>query len=367
MTPAIINQYGTYGIRELEGLKPWEILSLDEALTPMQNSMDGDRLVMARTHATQTVPVENSEIPLVITGAEHLTGQIASTRFVHRAKYGGKVIEVIPNKYITVKYDNNIVENLDIIPRTSRTKRGSFIRLEMNTLETGVTFNKNDTLAWANNFDHGIYTSGKNVCVCFMNYMGYCHEDSYTITEDLADKVKRTLVTPVHIIVPPNAKILNFLKEKKEVKTNDLLLEFTYNFNLEDYIQSQEENFAEEDLEKLLISQGNKSVKLHAGFNGEIVGIKIFLNTKKEMDLKLISMHKSMVEEDKEVIEKLAKNQTKDNQLSSIDNMETGYFKIGNHKLRGGKEFVGANVIFYIKEKHPLTLGDINNFCRFRQ
>jgi len=361
LTPSIINQYGSYGMRDMrdiDGLKPWEILSLDEALTPMQNSMDGDRLVMARTHATQTVPVENSEIPLVMTGAEHLTGQLASTRFIHRGKHGGKIVKVVPDKYISVKYDNNVIENLDIIPRKSRTKRGSFIQLEMDTMKEGDLFKKNDILAWTKNFKNGVYTSGKNTCVCFMNYMGFCHEDSYVVTEDLAEKVQRTMVKPIYIIVPPNAKVLNILEEKKEVATNDLLLEFTHDFNLESYIESQGDNFNEEDLERLLLSQSENSIKLHAGFSGEIIGMKIFLNTKKDIDLKLINIHKKMVDEDRKTIKMLGENQSKDDKLSSFDNMETGYFKIGNHKLRGGKEFLGAKIEFYIKEKHSLTLGD---------
>jgi DNA-directed RNA polymerase beta subunit len=359
LTPSIINQYGNYGIKDIKSLKPWQILSLDEALTPMQNSMDGDRLVMARTHATQIVPVENSEIPLVMTGAEHLTGQLASTRFIQRAKYGGKIVEVIPNKYMSVKYDNNIIENLDIVPRISRTKRGSFIQLEMDTMKAGDLFKKNDTLAWTKNFKNGVYTSGKNVVVCFMNYMGFCHEDSYVVTEDLANKVERTVVKKVEIVIPPNAKVLNLLEKKDiQVSSTDILLEFTHDFDLESYIQSQGENFDEEDLEKLLLSQSENSVKLLAGLSGELIGLKIFLNTKKEMDLKLINLHTKMVAEDRKTIKMLGENQTKDGKLSSFDNVQTDYFKIGNHKLKGGKEFLGAHIVFYIKEKHPLMLGD---------
>jgi DNA-directed RNA polymerase subunit beta len=359
LTPSIINQYGNYGIKDINSLKPWQLLSLDESLTPMQNSMDADRLIMARTHATQIVPVENSEIPLIMTGAEHLTGQLASTRFIHRAKHGGKIIEVVPNKYISVKYDNNIIENLDIVPRMSRTKRGSFIQLEIDTMKTGNLFKKNDTLAWTKNFKNGIYTSGKNVVVCFMNYLGYCHEDSYVVTEDLANKVERTIVKPISIIVPPNTKILNILEKKNvQISSTDLLLEFTHDFDLENYIQSHDDNFDEEDLDKLLLSQSENSVKLLGGLSGELVDMKIFLNTKKDMDLKLINMHTKMVADDRKTIKMLGENQTEDAKFSSFDNIRTDYFKVGGHNLKGGKEFLGANVVFYIREKHPLMLGD---------
>lgn len=360
LSPSIINEYGTYGIKDIDSLKNWELLSLDESLTPMQNSCDSDRLIMARTHANQTVPVENSEIPFIMTGAEHITGQIASSRFIHKAKLGGKVIDVIPNKYITVKYDNGVTENLDIIPRKSRTKRGSFIQLEMNTLSKGSTFNKNDILAWTKNFKDGIYAGGKNVVVCFMNYRGYNHEDSYVITENLSAKINRTLIKPVNIIVPPNTKILNILEEQKYVKPGDILLEFVSDINLEEYMNLNDIGIEDEnlDLENSLISGNNKSIKLQSFIEGQLIDIKIFLNTKKGMDQKILNFHKKLVDEDTELIKQLAKNKNKDERLSSVDNLDTSYFEIGGHKLKGGKEFIGANVVFYIKEEHPLLNGD---------
>ena len=358
LTPAILNQYGNYGVKDINGLKPWETLSLDEALTPMQNACDSDRLTMSRQHATQSVPVENSEIPLVMTGAESILGQIASTRFIHRAKMSGKVINIVPQSYITVKYSNGTVENLDIVPRKSRTKRGSFIQLEMKTLEKDQSFKKSDALAWTKNFDQGIYAPGKNVTVCFMNYRGYCHEDSYTITKDLSDKVRRTIIKPISIVIPPNTKVLQIEEDRKQVQINDVLVEFVSNMNLEDYIRTQDIDLEDENIEQALLSQSSKSIKLHASFDGELVGMKVYLNTKKDMDPKILSIHKKLVDIDKNTIEILRKDKSKDDAISSMDNVDTSFFEIGGHTLKGGKEFLGANVIFYIREEHGMEAGD---------
>jgi len=363
LTPSIINQYGSYGIRDINGLGKWETLSLDESLSPMQNSCDSDRLTMARQHSTQIVPIENSEIPLVMTGAESIVGQIASTRFIHRAKMDGKVIDILPEKYITVKYQDGTTENLDIIPRKSRTKRGSFIQLEMKSLEKDQIFKKNDTLAWTKNFNNGIYSGGKNTVVCFMNYRGYCQEDSYTITEELANKVKRTIIKPINIVIPPNTKILQIEEENKFVNINDTLVEFVTDMNLEDYLRIQDIDLNDDELEQTLLVQSSKSIKLPANFNGQIIGMKIYLNTKKDIDPKLLNLWKKLVDSDKKVIETLEKNKSKDDAMSSHDNLETAYFEIGGHTLKGGKEFLGANIIFYIKEEHPMDKGDKHN-CR---
>ena len=360
LTPSIINQYGSYGVRDIEGLTPWETLSIDESLTPMQNSCDSDRLVMARTHCQQTVPIENSQVPLVLTGAESIVGQIASTKFIHRAKADGKVIDVVPEKYVTVRYNNGKIENLDIVPRRSRTKRGSFIQLEMRTLEKDDTFKKNEAIAWTKNFNQGIYSGGTNTVVCFMNYLGFCHEDSYTITEDLANEVQRTIIKPLSIVIPPGTKILSIEEENKFVKTNDVLVEFVTDLNLEEYLKTQELDFEDDDINQTLMSQSSKSIKLHATFSGQVVGMKIFLNTKKNMDPKLLNLHKKLVESDMETVNALKKDKSPDDALSSLDNLETAYFEVGGHTLKGGKEFLGANVVFYIREQHVMSKGDKN-------
>jgi len=50
MTPAIINEYGSYALKDLKGMSGWDALSASEALIPFQSEMDSDRLVMATTH-----------------------------------------------------------------------------------------------------------------------------------------------------------------------------------------------------------------------------------------------------------------------------------------------------------------------------
>ena len=45
--------------------------------------------------------------------------QISSSRFVHKAKFDGVVVDVVPNETMTVKYNNGKTEILDILPRRS--------------------------------------------------------------------------------------------------------------------------------------------------------------------------------------------------------------------------------------------------------
>jgi DNA-directed RNA polymerase beta subunit len=173
LTPIIINKYGSYGMKNIENISGWQTLGLDEALTPFQNQVDSDRLVLARTHTNQVTPISGSETPLICTGAEFIVPQLASTRFIHTAKKNGTIVEVVPNKTLTVKYNDGTREVLDILPRLSRTKRGSYIALEMDTLQPEEKFLANQPIAFTKNFNkNGSYCAGKNLFIALMNYDG---------------------------------------------------------------------------------------------------------------------------------------------------------------------------------------------------
>ena len=361
LTPVIINKYGSYGAKDITQLSGWQTLALDEALTPFQNQVDSDRLTLARTHAAQTTPISNSEQPLVATGAEFIVPQLASTRFIHRAKQSGTVTSVDKNKTLTVKYKDGTIDIFDVVPRMSRTKRGSYIALEMNTLEEGEKFKSNQPVAFTKNFNQeGTYCAGKNVTIALFNYLGLNHEDSYIISKELADQTMTDSVEEVQAIIPPDTKIINLEKEKgKILKSGDVLVEFSYEDSLDEYLDSANLNLDDSETESAqdIYSSGSKSIKLLAP-EGEIVDIKVFINNKNSTDKQLISFHNDLVKDQKAVIAKLASVvKDKDKQLSITDNMDLSFINIGDHKLKGNI-FVGSRVVYYIKKQKSVNVGD---------
>lgn len=359
LSPIIVNKYGSYGIKDITNASGWNVLALDEALTPFQNQVDSDRLTLARTHATQITPVSNAQAPLVCSGAEFITGQIASQRFIQKSKKDGQIIEVDPNKTITVKYKDGSIEVFDIIPRMSRTKRGSYISLEMDTLPIGTKVVANQPIAFTKNFDkNGTYCAGKNVTVAIFNYLGLNHEDSYVVSQSLADNTKTDTVEEVHIIIPPDTKVIQFVKDKKTVENGDVLVEFSYNDNLDDYLNSTnliDEEESENTLD--MYSSGLNSVKLLAP-DGDIIDIKIFINNRNSTDKTLLNYHAKMVNDQKKIIGKLATNiKDKDKIINVTDNMDLSFTNIGNHKYKGAV-FVGARIVYYIKRPKDLKVGD---------
>jgi len=310
--------------------------------------------------AKQVTPTDGNEAPLVSTGAEFIIPQISSSRFVHKAKKDGKIVEVDPNKTLTVKYKDGSQEIFDILPRMSRTKMGINVLVEMNTLEVGKRFKKDQVLAFSKNFNNkGIYCSGKNVFMAMMNYDGMSHEDSYVISDQISNSMTRDIVKEVSIVIPPQTKILSMVKEKgKNVTTNDVLVEFIYPDEIDHYLELTDMDQLDEEQVISTLSKGQDSIKLMAQ-DGEIVDIKVFVNNKNSIDKQVSRYHSEMVKDTRAVIAKLSKNAKSDaDKIKSIDNMSLKFMKTGGHKLKGGAEYLGAQIVYYIKQKKPLLEGD---------
>lgn len=363
LTPVISNEWGTYGGKDIMNQSGWNILTADEALILLQSSMDSDRATMARAHVNQATPVKNAEKPLVTTGAEFLLPQLSSKRFISTAKKPGRIKAIEPDRYVTIQYNDGNEESFDLTPRMSKTKRGSMIPLHMKCEKNvGDHIDKNEVIAHTGNFDQdGTYISGKNVFVSVMNYHGYSHEDAYTISRELADETTTDIIKEVYTVIPPDAKVISLVDEiGKQVNANDVLLEFTYDYNLDDYISTYASEIGtdadQSEIDDMIFGQSNETIKLLGSIDGEIVDFKIYMNNKKRVDNKIQKLHDELVKKDRQLIRKLEKG--KDIKTSARDNISTDYMKVGGHKLRGGKEFEGAKIVYRIKYSKPLRDGD---------
>ena len=365
LNPAIMNEFGGYGRKSIDELGPWDSLAMNEAIIPFQNEVDSDRMVMATTHAKQVNGTNGNEPPLVGTGGEYIVTQLASRRFVQKAKKNGKVVEVIKDKYVRVKYDDGTTEAFDTYPRMSKTKMASFIPLDMVTLEVGEKVSKNTPVAFTKLFSKsGLYCSGANTCLAIMQYNGMVHEDSYTITEKFSERMNRDIVREVSILVPPDVKILSLVKEVGAKTTKeDVLVSFQYDYGLDSYLDNYDvfnsNEFEDDDLvDETMIKGGQKSIKLMSK-SGEITSIQVFVNTKGSTDKQVLNLHKKLVTETRSTIKILEESYKDDNdKIKASDNIPLKFTKIGGHKLKGGVEFTGARIVYLIKQSEPLKSGD---------
>lgn len=363
LTPAIMNEYGGYGRKNPGGLTGWDTLSMTEALTPFMNEIDSDRMVMANVHARQTTPTNATEPPLVGTGAEYIATQLSSRRFIQKAKKDGVVEEVVPNKYITIRYKNGKKESFDIYPRLSKTKMNNFISLEMNTLEIGDKVSKEQPVAWTKNFNkNGMYCAGKNTRVAVMQYDGLSHEDAYCVSEDFGNAKTRDILREVNVVIPPNTMVTQLFKDiGAQVTSEDILVEFSYDQDLDTYIDTydlDELQDEEGNVDENIYRMGDNSIKTLAK-NGTVVDIKVFINNKNLVDKKINQFHKELVDDTKNTISKIAKSyDDPEEQIKASDNIPLKFLTIGGHKLKGGVEFSGARIVYYIKQELPMMVGD---------
>ncbi|MBC8427590.1 MAG: hypothetical protein H8D97_01725 [Proteobacteria bacterium] len=313
-----------------------------------------------RTHFGQKIPIENAEQALVETGAEYIVPQVASSKFVHTAKYDGEVIDVKEKENITVKYKNGRIETFDIQPRFSATKRNSTIMISMNSLKKGDKFNKAQMIGWSKMFDGDRFVGGRNVNIAIMNYDGYSYEDGYVISKGTADKFVSETIQKFTVLIPLDTKVLGF-NGNLYGKTNrgDVLVEFQYVDDIDDYIETHGLLSANPDAEgeedQMIFTKGKDTLKtLSPG--GEIVNIIIKINNPKKTDPVLIKEWKKIVKEINRKHKEITKNAQSQKETLS-DNQDMSIRKTGVHKYKGNF-FEGALVEFYIKVPKSLQKGD---------
>lgn len=356
---SLSNKYGNYGGKKENPIEDnWDSLSIDEALVPFVNQMESIRLILARTHMGQKIPIINPELAIVETGAEYIVPQLTSTKFVFKAKDNGKVIDKVENESLTIKYKNGKQEILNILPRHSSTKRNSNINITLETLNKGESFKKNDLIAWAKMFKNGVLAQGRNNIIALLNYNGMSFEDGYVISEKMSNDFITETVKKINIIVPNNTKILNFVsKLNTETKLRDVLLEFEYTGTLDNYLLNFDANDIELENQDIYFEEKNNTIKtLSPG--GELVDLRIKLNNQKDVDPMLLSIWKKNNQKIKKTVKSLTKlATTKKDKL--VDNLDLSVTKIGNHKIPGkGDVFEGALIEFFIKQPKQLNKGD---------
>ena len=82
-------------------------------------------------------------------------------------------------------------------------------------------------------------------------------------------------------------------------------------------------------------------------------------NNKNSVDPQIVKFHNELATDIKKTIAKLSKNaKTDQEKQKAVDNIDLNFLKTGGHKVRGGAEFLGARVVYYIKQTKPLIEGD---------
>jgi hypothetical protein len=260
---------------------------------------------------------------------EYIMPQVSSTKFCYVAENDGKVLEVKPNNYIAVEYKDGRKRYYDLSSRLSSTKRASYIELPMNSLDEGVRFKKNQLLAWADSFNGESYVYGRNLCIAIMNYMGSSFEDGYVLNQEASEKYEVSALDEIHGIIPSEAKLIYFNNNNGvDTKPGEVLLEFGYNYSVDDYIDNFGLNGTDEN-EFNPYDRSKDSIKVKSP-GGRIKKIKIFINNKASVDSSILLAWQKQVKELKSKKRKLEQGRKHvADKLAASDNIDLSVLKTG--------------------------------------
>ena len=168
-------------------VSPRQTVGISAALIPFLEHDDANRALMGSNMQRQSVPLLETEVPLVGTGME-----------VEVAKYSSMVIKARTSGTITAVDATRIV-----IDQTDEYLLEKFVGLNERTclnqkpiISLGQKVKKGDIIADGGGTNRGRLALGRNILVAFVPFDGYNFEDAILLSERL---VKEDAFTSVHI------------------------------------------------------------------------------------------------------------------------------------------------------------------------
>ena len=203
--------------------KNTQIMGPALSATPYVDADDQARGIMAANQARQTVPVLQSESPIVSTGAETIIPAMCSSTFAKKANEDGTVTYV-DNNIIIVQGKSGKNQVIDIRPNRLISGSGKNAALTFTPLvKPGDKVDKFKILA-KNQYINPTLTQGVNALVAYMSYMGYNYEDGFVISESFANRITSLHHDKTEITLLDNDQIEVFPKIGDKFKAGDTIL-----------------------------------------------------------------------------------------------------------------------------------------------
>lgn len=333
-------------------------LTITEALGPMGSTHDDPiRTAMTFTQtAKHQVRTAKSDPLLVTNGADAVLPYIVSDIFCKKAEKAGKVIELIPDKYMIINYDEKENEYIDLSPRIEKNSDGGFyVKVKFKTdLKEGDKVKQGEIIAYDDtSFTKGssetkelLYDVGRLSKIAIINSDDN-FEDSAMITSKLAKDLATSIINKEERYLEANTNIYNWRKVGETVQQEDILYETQTSYEEEDVNALLKSLAGDKDqISKL----GRKPVK--SPVTGTIVGIKVYRTCELEdMSENMRKFFNEMEKDSKQVLKKL-------NSLGINDPTITGSTEklkpIGKLKNRENSVLIE----YYIEYHDIMGLGD---------
>jgi DNA-directed RNA polymerase subunit beta len=182
--------YAQPGEVDYVGVVPEQIVGITSALIPFIEHDDANRALMGANMQRQSVPLLETEAPIVGTGWE---GKVArDSRTLVTTKNAGKVSKVDATEITVTRGSTKDVYRLMNYGRSNQ----DTMLMQRPRVKVGDKVEDGDVLADSAATRDGELALGKNVLVAMMPMEGYNYEDAVILSERL---VKKDLFTSIHI------------------------------------------------------------------------------------------------------------------------------------------------------------------------
>lgn len=281
---------------------------------------------------------------MVRTGYESVIGMRTGAMFAKVAKEDG-VVTSITDKGITVKYKSGKEEGYPLGTLFGKAEGSVYPHTLVTQMKVGQKFKKDEYLTYNSNFftpdpilPGGIVYKGSLMARVALVELPETHEDSSTISMDLARRLKTTVTKVKTFTVDFKQNVLNVVKVGQAVKPEDILM------TIEDEITASDSSFGEESL-AILSERAKNSPR--ASYVGSIADLEVFYHGElNEMSNSLKSL--AMMSDRKKAAE--AKARMKSYATGRVD----GEFTVDGTPLAVGK----AVIRIYINVGDTASLGD---------
>ncbi len=181
----------------LMDISPSQIVSISSALIPFLEHDDANRALMGSNMQRQSVPLLQSEKPLVGTGMEGIVAKDSGSCILAEAE--GEIRYVDADR-VVVSYSDGIYPEMGgtrfyEIQKYHKSNQNSCFG-QKPRVRIGQKVRKGDVLADGPSIRDGELALGKNLLVAFMPWCGYNYEDSILISERM---VMDDVYTSIHI------------------------------------------------------------------------------------------------------------------------------------------------------------------------
>ena len=346
-------------------------------LVPGLNQSNGNRLQMFNSHVSQTIQIENAQIPKVYTGFENQIS-VYSTGYDKVAE--GKKFKILkkiiknPCKYILLVQDENSGE-YDVIFRTEAEHLTEEFGYKLHndkidSLSEDEIIEENTVLSYDNCFTPEMnFKYGTNMKIAYLPYKGSTNEDGLVISESAAKKMSSWFVKKVTVSINTNDIPLNIYGTKDTYKSfpnvgenvkEDGRLMVTRRISHDTIIN----NFRDELMRQ--VKKDDKPYQVHN--NAKVIDIDMWSNNRTDSlhkefyNTQLADVHDNLMRYYKEIVDYLEPiMNNSDNKLSpdliALYNEVYSYMDPLSEFENDGKKFEHVIMNFYVLYLSPLNIG----------